>query len=151
MFPNQPVGCAMADQHVYSSFYIENKDSLDPRYNTKFGIYSPHCGLDNVLMSFGHDDMSSSLVDGLCIAIRHSSHAESAAACTQVPMHTFWIIKRNLLHLQSATCHVIEVVSGTPSRIPLPSAGEEWVPRSGGRAPHHPLPLLLRPPPGACL
>jgi len=52
-----PVGCAWADSIVYrnSSFDL-NPDTYDPRYNTKFGIYSPHCGLEKVLMSWGHDE-----------------------------------------------------------------------------------------------
>jgi hypothetical protein len=45
----------MAPEHVYSSFYSDNKDSRDPRYNTKYSLYASHCGLANVLMSFGHD------------------------------------------------------------------------------------------------
>ncbi|KAF7937842.1 uncharacterized protein EAE97_007638 [Botrytis byssoidea] len=34
----------------------DNPDFNDPRYNTKYGIYSPGCGLDNVMMSWGHDE-----------------------------------------------------------------------------------------------
>lgn len=51
-----PVGCAMAKEHTFSEFYMLNPDSSDPRYNTKHGMYAPNCGLDNVLMSFGHDE-----------------------------------------------------------------------------------------------
>ena len=52
-----PVGCAFADSIVYreSSFY-DNPNLFDTRYNTKYGIYSPNCGLDQVLMSWGHDE-----------------------------------------------------------------------------------------------
>ena len=49
------VGARMADAHTYSEFWAENPDSKDPRHNTKHGMYEPHCGLDNVLMSYGHD------------------------------------------------------------------------------------------------
>ncbi|KAF7960575.1 hypothetical protein EAE96_000254 [Botrytis aclada] len=34
-----------------------NPDFHNPRYNTKYGIYSPGCGLDNVMMSWGHDEV----------------------------------------------------------------------------------------------
>lgn len=34
----------------------ENPDYHNPEFNTKFGAYSEGCGLDNVLMSWGHDD-----------------------------------------------------------------------------------------------
>ncbi len=51
-----PVGCAFSDKIVYSEFFKDNPDINDPRYNTKYGIYSHHCGLDNVHMSWGHDE-----------------------------------------------------------------------------------------------
>uniref|UniRef100_A0A672PK55 Inositol oxygenase n=1 Tax=Sinocyclocheilus grahami TaxID=75366 RepID=A0A672PK55_SINGR len=33
-----------------------NPDGKNPTLNTEFGIYEPQCGLDNVLMSWGHDE-----------------------------------------------------------------------------------------------
>jgi len=51
-----PVGCAFSDKIVYPEFFALNPDTRDERYNTKYGIYSPNCGLDNVTMSWGHDE-----------------------------------------------------------------------------------------------
>lgn len=51
-----PVGCAHSDKIVYHEFFTDNPDSHDPRYNTKYGIYEPNCGLKNVYMSWGHDE-----------------------------------------------------------------------------------------------
>ncbi|MBP1650602.1 MAG: Inositol oxygenase [Bacteroidetes bacterium] len=51
-----PVGCAFSDKIVYPEFFALNPDTRDERYNSKYGIYSPHCGLDNVSMSWGHDE-----------------------------------------------------------------------------------------------
>jgi len=51
-----PVGCAHSDKIVYSEFFEANPDSKDPRYNTKYGVYEPNCGLDNVMLSWGHDE-----------------------------------------------------------------------------------------------
>lgn len=51
-----PVGCKFSDKIVYPEFFADNPDSYDERYNTKYGIYSHHCGLDNVQMSWGHDE-----------------------------------------------------------------------------------------------
>ncbi|RFM33641.1 inositol oxygenase family protein [Chitinophaga silvisoli] len=51
-----PVGCAFSDRIVYPEFFALNPDTRDERYNTKYGIYSPNCGLDNVSMSWGHDE-----------------------------------------------------------------------------------------------
>jgi len=52
-----PVGCLPQKSIVYGleSFKL-NKDLVDKRYNTKLGIYKENCGLDNVLMSWGHDE-----------------------------------------------------------------------------------------------
>ena len=41
---------------MYSEYFAENPDSSDPKLNTKLGIYSEHCGLDNVHMTWGHDE-----------------------------------------------------------------------------------------------
>jgi inositol oxygenase len=51
-----PVGCAHSEKIVYPEFFENNPDSKDERYNTKLGVYSPHCGLRNVHMSWGHDE-----------------------------------------------------------------------------------------------
>jgi len=50
-----PVGCAWSDQIVYSEYFQDNPDRNVPEYQTKYGIYEPNCGLENVHMSFGHD------------------------------------------------------------------------------------------------
>nr|XP_029121033.1 inositol oxygenase 1 isoform X2 [Elaeis guineensis] len=50
-----PVGCAFDESNVHHKFFQENPDNDNPKYNTKHGIYSEGCGLDNVLMSWGHD------------------------------------------------------------------------------------------------
>ncbi|WP_343672611.1 inositol oxygenase family protein [Chitinophaga sp.] len=51
-----PVGCAFSDKIVYPEFFALNPDTRDERYNSKYGVYSPNCGLDNVSMSWGHDE-----------------------------------------------------------------------------------------------
>lgn len=51
-----PVGCAHSDKIVYPEFFSANPDSTNEMYNTKLGIYTEHCGLDNVTMSWGHDE-----------------------------------------------------------------------------------------------
>ena len=51
-----PVGCQHSDKIVYPEFFEDNPDSKDGRYNTKYGVYSPNCGLDAVKMSWGHDE-----------------------------------------------------------------------------------------------
>jgi len=51
-----PVGCAFSDKIVYSEFFESNPDNDNERYNTKYGVYEPNCGLRNVYMSWGHDE-----------------------------------------------------------------------------------------------
>lgn len=51
-----PVGCAWSDQIVFPEYFAANPDRKTPEYQTLYGIYQPHCGLDNVHMSWGHDE-----------------------------------------------------------------------------------------------
>lgn len=51
-----PVGCAYSDQIVYHEYFAANPDSKAPEYQTPCGIYEPNCGLDQVHMSWGHDE-----------------------------------------------------------------------------------------------
>lgn len=51
-----PVGCRYAEAIVYHKFFAENPDSRVPEYQSESGIYRPGCGLDNVHLSWGHDE-----------------------------------------------------------------------------------------------
>ncbi|MEI7581451.1 inositol oxygenase family protein [Runella sp.] len=51
-----PVGCQHSDKIVYPEYFATNPDSNDERFNTKYGVYEPNCGLRNVHMSWGHDE-----------------------------------------------------------------------------------------------
>jgi len=51
-----PLGCAFSDRIVFSEFFADNADSHDPEKTTEYGVYEPHCGFDNVVMSWGHDE-----------------------------------------------------------------------------------------------
>jgi inositol oxygenase len=51
-----PVGCQHSDKIVYPEFFDLNPDTRNPNFNTKYGIYEPNCGLDQVKMSWGHDE-----------------------------------------------------------------------------------------------
>ena len=51
-----PVGCAYSDQIVFPEFFAANPDSQVPEYQKPYGIYEPHCGLDKVNLSWGHDE-----------------------------------------------------------------------------------------------
>ncbi|KAF7425991.1 hypothetical protein PC9H_008353 [Pleurotus ostreatus] len=74
------VGCQFSDKIIYPETFAGNPDSNDPVYSSKFGIYKPHCGLDNVMLSWGHDeylyrvlkDQSSLPAEGLAMIRYHS-------------------------------------------------------------------------------
>lgn len=51
-----PVGCQYSDKIVYPEFFKDNPDYNHEVYSTKYGIYEPNCGLDNVHLSWGHDE-----------------------------------------------------------------------------------------------
>jgi inositol oxygenase len=50
-----PVGCAWSKDIVFHEYFAKNADAQVEEYQTQCGIYEPNCGLENVLMSFGHD------------------------------------------------------------------------------------------------
>src|SRR5450432_783440 len=51
-----PVGCAYSDKIVFAELLADNPDSQIGEYQTPCGIYEQGCGLDRVLMSWGHDE-----------------------------------------------------------------------------------------------
>lgn len=51
------VGCEPAPSVVFrNTTFNDNPDIKNEKYNTKYGIYKPNCGLNNVMMSWGHDE-----------------------------------------------------------------------------------------------
>lgn len=82
-----PVGCRFSDKIVYPEFFEDNPDHHNEKYNTKYGVYEPNCGLRNVHMSWGHDEylyhiMKDYLPDQALYMIRYHSfyaqHRENA-------------------------------------------------------------------------
>jgi len=57
------VGCKFSDKIIYPETFANNPDSYDEVYSTENGVYKPQCGLDNVMLSWGHDEVS------LCVLI----------------------------------------------------------------------------------
>jgi inositol oxygenase len=51
-----PVGCAFDLRVVHADLFSANPDARDPRYATPLGIYAEGCGVDAVLLSWGHDE-----------------------------------------------------------------------------------------------
>jgi len=51
-----PVGCAYSSEIVFPEFFAANPDAHRPEYQTRAGIYEENGGLDQVDMSWGHDE-----------------------------------------------------------------------------------------------
>ncbi|KAK4430735.1 putative inositol oxygenase, partial [Sesamum alatum] len=51
-----PLGCGFDPSIVHYEHFKSNPDHNNPAYSTKLGVYKEGCGLENVLMSWGHDD-----------------------------------------------------------------------------------------------
>ncbi|QDS74070.1 hypothetical protein FKW77_009427 [Venturia effusa] len=84
-----PVGCAYSPDIILPSTFSANPDSTHPVYSTEHGVYEPGCGLDNVMLSWGHDEYlyhvvkdQSTLPDEALAMIRYHSfypwHREEA-------------------------------------------------------------------------
>ncbi|XP_050707350.1 inositol oxygenase-like isoform X1 [Eriocheir sinensis] len=51
------VGCEFSPSIVYrNSTFHDNPDLNNPKFNTKYGMYEPNCGLEKVYISWGHDE-----------------------------------------------------------------------------------------------
>ena len=50
------LGCAFPDAIVYPEYFEANPDAANPAYNKPRGIYDANCGLDNLTLSWGHDE-----------------------------------------------------------------------------------------------
>lgn len=51
-----PVGCKFLKKIIFPETFKKNPDFFNPLYNTKYGIYFKNCGLDKVMLSWGHDE-----------------------------------------------------------------------------------------------
>ncbi|KAK4139236.1 inositol oxygenase [Dichotomopilus funicola] len=51
-----PVGCRFDDRCIYPEKFESNPDFGHEVYSTRHGIYKPGCGINNLIMSWGHDE-----------------------------------------------------------------------------------------------
>jgi len=50
------VGCGWPESIVYSEYLEDNPDAQEALLQTELGIYERACGMDNLLVSWGHDE-----------------------------------------------------------------------------------------------
>ena len=75
-----PVGCRFDESNILHHSFAANPDFTNPIYSTENGIYEPGCGIENLMMSWGHDeylylvmkDQSSIPREGLAMIRYHS-------------------------------------------------------------------------------
>jgi inositol oxygenase len=51
-----PVGCRFSEKVVFYEAFDDNPDKHVEELQTECGIYQPNCGLDRLLLSWGHDE-----------------------------------------------------------------------------------------------
>jgi inositol oxygenase len=51
-----PVGCRFDERCIYPETFKANPDFRHELYSTQHGIYQPGCGMNQLLMSWGHDE-----------------------------------------------------------------------------------------------
>lgn len=79
-----PVGCAWGNSIVYrQTSFKSNPDGNNSLYNTKFGVYKPNCGLENVMMSWGHDEY-------MYQVLKHNKTTLPEEALYMIRFHSFY-------------------------------------------------------------
>ncbi|KAK9211711.1 hypothetical protein WN943_001088 [Citrus x changshan-huyou] len=83
-----PLGCAFDNNIVHHQFFKENPDSRNPAFNTKLGIYSENIGLDNITMSWGHDEY-------MCLVAKGNNTTLPPAGLFIIRFHSFYAMHRH--------------------------------------------------------
>ncbi|CBI36013.3 hypothetical protein AAG906_029438 [Vitis piasezkii] len=83
-----PVGCAFDESIVHHKHFKESPDYYNPAYNTKYGVYSEGCGLENVMMSWGHDDY-------MYLVAKENKTTLPSAGLFVIRYHSFYALHRS--------------------------------------------------------
>lgn len=78
-----PVGCSFSPSIVMPHHFAGNPDNANPLYNTLYGVYQQNCGLDNVHISWGHDEY----MYQVCV---HNGSTLPPAALKAIRYHSFY-------------------------------------------------------------
>ncbi|KAM3321153.1 inositol oxygenase 4 [Capsicum chacoense] len=90
-----PLGCAFDESIVHHKYFKENSDINNTIYNTKNGVYDEGCGLDKVVMSWGHDDY-------MYLVSKENGTTLPSAALFVIRYHSFYA-----LHKSGAYTHLM--------------------------------------------
>lgn len=78
------VGCALPDTCVYPEFNALNPDMQDERYNTPNGIYEEGCGIDKLMLAWGHDEYLYQVLT------HHQNNTLPEAGMAMIRYHSFY-------------------------------------------------------------
>ncbi|KAG5578769.1 hypothetical protein H5410_049396 [Solanum commersonii] len=90
-----PLGCAFDESIVHHKYFKENPDINNIIYNTKNGVYEQGCGLNKVVMSWGHDDY-------MYLVAKENGTTLPYAALFVIRYHSFYA-----LHKSGAYTHLM--------------------------------------------
>nr|XP_010924477.1 probable inositol oxygenase [Elaeis guineensis] len=82
-----PLGCAFDESIVHHQYFKNNPDYNNPLFRTRLGIYKENCGLDNVTMSWGHDEY-------MYLVMKGNGTSLPPAAFFIVRFHSFYPLHR---------------------------------------------------------
>eukprot|EP00658_Telonema_sp_P-2_P040269 TRINITY_DN287_c0_g1_i4.p1 TRINITY_DN287_c0_g1~~TRINITY_DN287_c0_g1_i4.p1 ORF type:complete len:285 (+),score=73.98 TRINITY_DN287_c0_g1_i4:291-1145(+) len=125
-----PVGVKFSDKIVFAHQFVKNPDNSNPEYNTECGIYAPECGLENLIMSWGHDEYMYQMLkfngctipeEGLAMIRFHSFYPWHTGEaynhlCSKHDMAVIkpWVLEFNKFDLYSKGDHVPDVAAVWP-------------------------------------
>lgn len=78
------VGCQWSNNIVYrDDSFVDNPDGNNPKYNTKYGMYEPNTGLENLMLSWGHDEY-------MYQVLKHNKSTLPQHALNIIRFHSFY-------------------------------------------------------------
>lgn len=78
-----PVGCKPSQSIVYPETFYECSDQMKYPYYYKYGMYTKNCGLQNLLMSWGHDEY-------LSLVLRNNINYLPSIGIDIIKYHSFY-------------------------------------------------------------
>ncbi|XP_034828050.1 inositol oxygenase-like isoform X1 [Maniola hyperantus] len=79
-----PVGCRWGQNIVYGDdSFRDNPDTYDDKYSTELGMYKEKCGIENLLMSWGHDEY-------LYRVLKHNNAKFPEQGLQMIRFHSFY-------------------------------------------------------------
>lgn len=95
------LGCGFDSTNVFAAkqWYTEhNPDASRDEYSSPCGMYEPHCGLDNVLISYGHDEYFAQVLEGHLRDLEALTQEGLPTPPKRVPKEAIYLIRFHSLY-----------------------------------------------------